>query len=111
VTTGKLATCVMPHDHRHVLGSYTWRSEGSGDAVAAAREAWKEWSVARGGEAAVFLKAASLLAARGGRSQRGDHARPEQERIPGEIDAACELVDFYRFNAKFTEGSTASSRP
>src|SRR2546425_218725 len=66
VRTGKTTDAVMPHCHRHVLA----RVHQAGPtevraAVAAAREAWRDWS-AWGLErrAAVFLKAAELLAGR-----------------------------------------------
>ena len=64
VRTGKLAKCVMPHDHGHVLGTYHKAGKKEVEfAVAAAARAKGEWSrMPWQARAAVFLKAADLLA-------------------------------------------------
>ncbi len=96
----------MPHCHRHVLAKahQAGPAEVQG-AIAAAREAWREWS-AWGFErrAAVFLKAADLLATRyrpivNAATMLGQSKTAHQ----AEIDAACELIDFFRFNAHYAE--------
>src|SRR3989441_11190546 len=96
----------MPHCHRHVLAKahQAGPAEVQG-AIAAAREAWREWS-AWGFErrAAVFLKAADLLATRyrpivNGATMLGQSKTAHQ----AEIDAACELIDFFRFNVQYAE--------
>src|SRR6195256_3429544 len=104
VHTGRTVDVVMPHCHRHVLAKA--HQAGSGEvqaAIAAAREAWRDWS-AWGFErrAAVFLKAADLLATRyrpivNGATMLGQSKTAHQ----AEIDAACELIDFFRFNVKY----------
>src|SRR5437879_10662846 len=101
VHTGRTVDVVMPHCHRHVLA----RAHQAGPAelqaaIAAAREAWRDWS-AWGFEqrAAVFLKAADLLATRYRPLVNGAtmHA-PSETAHPAEIDAARALSDFFRFN-------------
>src|SRR2546425_243275 len=106
VHTGRTVDVVMPHCHRHVLAKA--RQAGPAElqaAIAAAREAWRDWS-AWGFEqrAAVFLKAADLLATRyrpivNGATMLGQSKTAHQ----AEIDAACELIDFFRFNVHYAE--------
>jgi 1-pyrroline-5-carboxylate dehydrogenase len=96
----------MPHCHRHVLAKAHQAGPGEVQAaIAAAREAWRDWS-AWGFErrAAVFLKAADLLATRyrpivNGATMLGQSKTAHQ----AEIDAACELIDFFRFNVHYAE--------
>ncbi|PYP50393.1 MAG: 1-pyrroline-5-carboxylate dehydrogenase [Gemmatimonadetes bacterium] len=106
VRTGSTVDVVMPHCHHHVLAKV--QQAGSGEvqaAIAAARDAWRDWS-AWGFErrAAVFLKAADLLATRhrpivNAATMLGQSKTAHQ----AEIDAACELIDFFRFNVHFAE--------
>jgi 1-pyrroline-5-carboxylate dehydrogenase len=106
VRTGRTVDVVMPHCHRHVLAKV--QQAGPADveaAIAAARDAWRDWS-AWGFErrAAVFLKAADLLATRyrpivNAATMLGQSKTAHQ----AEIDAACELIDFFRFNVHFAE--------
>src|SRR5207302_10534569 len=73
--------------------------------IAAAREAWRDWS-AWGFEqrAAVFLKAADLLATRYRPIVNGATMLCQSKTAhQAEIDAACELIDFFRFNVHFAE--------
>ena len=106
VRTGKTVDAVMPHCHRHVLAKV--QQAGTAEieaAIAAARAAWREWA-AWGLEqrAAVFLKAADLLATRyrpivNAATMLGQSKTAHQ----AEIDAACELIDFFRFNVHYAE--------
>src|SRR5439155_1503294 len=97
---------VMPHCHRHVLAKAHQAGPAEVQAaIAASRAAWREWS-AWGFErrAAVFLKAADLLATRyrpivNGATMLGQSKTAHQ----AEIDAACELIDFFRFNVHYAE--------
>jgi 1-pyrroline-5-carboxylate dehydrogenase len=101
VKTGNLADCRCPHDHGHLLAQYHKAGPDEIEmAVGAAKQAWKEWSemdwVSR---ASVFLKAAELLATKyrdilNASTMLGQSKTPHQ----AEIDAACELIDFYRYN-------------
>jgi 1-pyrroline-5-carboxylate dehydrogenase len=104
IRTGRTAQVVMPHCHQHVLA--TVHQAGPAEieaAVAAAREAWRDWSAwPFERRAAVFLKAADLLAgphraAVNAATMLGQSKTAHQ----AEIDAACELVDFWRFNVHY----------
>ncbi len=106
VRTGRTGKVVMPHDHGHVLG--TWHKAGKDEvarAVAAAREAHREWSrMPWESRAAIFLKAADLLAGPyrqvlNAATMLGQSKTAHQ----AEIDAACELIDFWRFNVRYAE--------
>ena len=95
---------VQPHDHQHVLG--TLRSAGQDDARAAidaAKDAAPGWAALDFDDrAAVILKAADLLA--GPWRQRINAATmlgQSKTAYQAEIDAACELIDFWRFNVHF----------
>jgi 1-pyrroline-5-carboxylate dehydrogenase len=104
VATGDTRPAVMPHDKEHVLADvHQAGAEQVERAVAAAGEAWRDWSRWPWEErAAVFLRAAELLtgpwrdtldaATMLGQSKTAHQA---------EIDAACELADFLRFNVEY----------
>jgi len=106
VRTGKIDTAVCPHDHRHVLARFHQAGPREvSKAVAAAREAWKEWSEwpweAR---AAVFLKAADLLAGPWRDTVNGATMLNQSKTVfQAEIDSACEIIDFWRFNPHFMQ--------
>jgi 1-pyrroline-5-carboxylate dehydrogenase len=106
VTTGRTAEAVMPHDHRHVLA--VWHKAGASEvqrAIDAAGTAHRAWSrLPFHDRAAVFLRAAELLAGPyrmtlNAATMLGQSKTAHQ----AEIDAACELIDFWRFNVAFAE--------
>ena len=106
VRTGNTDTQVMPHDHAHVLATYHKAGEAEvRQAVRAALDAQREWARWPWEDRlAVFLRAADLLATSwrpvlNGATMLGQSKTAHQ----AEIDAACELIDFYRFNAAFAE--------
>ncbi len=106
VKTGKLADMRMPHDHQHLLGRFHQASkEHVEQAVKAAVEAQAKWAVTPWPErAAIFLRAAEILATRmrdtvNGATMLGQSKTAHQ----AEIDSACELIDFLRFNVHFCE--------
>ena len=106
IRTGRTVDAVMPHCHKHVLAKvHQAGPDEVAGAVAAARAAWREWSAASlADRAAVFVKAADLLATRwrpvvNAATMLGQSKTAHQ----AEIDAACELIDFWRFNARFAE--------
>jgi 1-pyrroline-5-carboxylate dehydrogenase len=115
---GKEIKVVQPHDHQHVLG--VMRNSTQDDAraaIAAASEAAPAWRALSADErAAVLLKAADLLA--GPWRQRLNAATmlgQSKTAFQAEIDSACELIDFWRFNVHFarqilTEQPMANSR-
>jgi 1-pyrroline-5-carboxylate dehydrogenase len=106
VRTGRTERAVMPHDHQHVLAE--WHAADAShvqqaiDAAKTAHAEWSNWSLHE--RAAVFLRAAELLtttwrpvvnaATMLGQSKTAFQA---------EIDSACELIDFWRFNPAYAE--------
>lgn len=101
VRTGKTATAVCPHDHRHVLATYHQAGAAEVEqAIAAAREAWMSWSeMAWEDRAAVFLKAAELLAGPWRDTLNAATMLNQSKNVmQAEIDSACELIDFLRYN-------------
>jgi 1-pyrroline-5-carboxylate dehydrogenase len=95
---------VQPHDHGHVLGVLKNSTQGDARAaIAAATEAAPAWrALSFDDRAAVLLKAADLLA--GPWRQRLNAATmlgQSKTAFQAEIDAACELIDFWRFNVHF----------
>jgi 1-pyrroline-5-carboxylate dehydrogenase len=106
IKTGDMADCVCPHDHGHVLGRYhRARPEDVDKAVKAAAEAWKDWSeMDWRARASIMLKAAELVAGPyrqilNAATMLNLSKTPQQ----AEIDSACEIVDFYRFNAAYMQ--------
>ncbi len=106
IRSGAKEPSVMPHKHGHVLGHFHKATADhvrqAVDAALAARKEWSSWSFED--RAAVFLRAAELLtttwrstivaATMLGQSKTAYQA---------EIDAASELVDFWRFNVAFAQ--------
>jgi 1-pyrroline-5-carboxylate dehydrogenase len=101
VRTGKLVDAVCPHDHRHVLGRYHMAGEREVQmAVDASQKAWAEWSETPWEHrAAVLLKAAELLAGPWRDTLNAACMLNQSKTVyQAEIDSACELIDFFRFN-------------
>ena len=104
VRTGDLGKLVMPHDHQHVLGSYHKAGpEQVQMAIDAAVAAQAEWQQFRWEErAAIFLKAADLLAVKyRAKMNACSMLNGGKTVFQAEIDAACELIDFLRFNVGY----------
>ncbi len=104
VRSGDTGNSVMPHDHRHVLGTY---HQGNADTVnqaaKAAKDAEQEWqSTPWEHRAAIFLKAADLLAGPWrDKINAATMLGQSKNAYQAEIDSACELIDFWRFNVQF----------
>jgi 1-pyrroline-5-carboxylate dehydrogenase len=106
VRTGRLADLVMPHRHRHRLGRFHQAGPAEVEAaIEAAKAARRSWSAMSWTDrAAVFLSAADLLsgawrATLNGATMLGQSKTPHQ----AEIDAACEIADFWRWNPHFVD--------
>ena len=101
VTTGTLRQAVMPHDKDHVLADvHQGGAKEVGQAIEAAGEAWEDWHrLPWEDRTSIFLRAAELLAGPwrdtlNAATMLGQSKTAHQ----AEIDAACELTDFWRFN-------------
>ncbi len=106
IHTGKTANVVMPHCHQHVLAKvHQAGPKEVAAAIAAARTAWRDWSTwTLQQRAAVFLRAAELLQGKyrpilNGSTMLGQSKTAHQ----AEIDAACEIIDFFKFNLSYAE--------
>jgi 1-pyrroline-5-carboxylate dehydrogenase len=104
VKTGDCGRSVMPHDHAHVLGEYHKASEQHVlQAIEAAKAAQKEWAAwSFDDRAAVLLKAAELLTTTWRDTiNAATMLGQSKTAFQAEIDAACEIIDFWRFNVHY----------
>ena len=104
VTTGNTAEAVMPHKKSHVLGDvHQGGPQEVERAIGAAADAWHDWSRLPWEErAAVFLRAAELLSGPWRATLNAATMLGQSKTVhQAEIDAACELIDFWRFNVEF----------
>lgn len=106
VRTGKKHDVRSPYDHNQLIGR--WHEGGASDAkkaVAAALKARKDWAaLSFEARAGVFLKAADLLANDWRWTLNAATMLNQSKNLfQAEIDAACELIDFLRFNAHYAE--------
>jgi 1-pyrroline-5-carboxylate dehydrogenase len=104
VKTGDTFESVMPHKRSHVLADVHKGGAAEVDrAIAAATEAWEDWSRTPWEDrAAVFLRAAELLAGPWRQTLNAATMLGQSKTAhQAEIDAACELIDFWRFNVQY----------
>jgi 1-pyrroline-5-carboxylate dehydrogenase len=101
---GERIDVVQPHNHKHVLGTiHSATQQDAADAIAAAAKAAPEWrSLSYDDRAAILLRAADLLTGKwratlNAATMLGQSKTATQ----AEIDSACELADFWRFNVEF----------
>lgn len=104
VRTGTTKNITPPHDHQHLVGQYhTAEKKHVDEAIEtalAAREAWS--SVSWMERASIFLKAAELLAGPYRAKMNAATMIAQSKNVhQAEIDAACEMVDFFRFNVQY----------
>ncbi|MCK4989439.1 MAG: aldehyde dehydrogenase family protein, partial [Bacteroidales bacterium] len=104
VRTDKLVSINPPHEHQYVLGHY---HQGDAShvkmAIEAALEAKEKWAaLAWEHRAAIFLKAADLIAGPYGDTVNAATMLAQSKNVmQAEIDSACEMADFLRFNVKY----------
>jgi 1-pyrroline-5-carboxylate dehydrogenase len=104
VRTGNTLTCVMPHAHHHVLANYHLAGENEiKHAIDSALRAQSTWaSMPFEQRAAIFQKAAHRLATTDRATINAATMLAQSKNIhQAEIDSACELIDFLRFNIHF----------
>jgi 1-pyrroline-5-carboxylate dehydrogenase len=104
IRTGNTFEAVMPHAKDHVLGDVHKAGSPAVDgAIAAAAQAWEDWHRLPWEErAAVFLRAAELLAGPWRSTLVGATMLNQSKTAhQAEIDAAGEVIDFWRFNIEF----------
>lgn len=104
IKTGNTATMHPPHDHKHDLGIYHKAEKKHVEkAIDAALEARKKWAKLEWEQrAAVFLKAADLIAGPyRARINAATMIGQSKNIFQAEIDSACELCDFLRFNVEY----------
>jgi len=106
ILTGKIHEVVMPHRHKHVVARYHAATEEVAErAILASLDARREWSAMRWeARAAVLLRAAELLATTW-RARMNAATMHGQSKTchQAEIDSACELIDFWRYNVQFAQ--------
>ena len=106
IRTGDTGKCIMPHNHGHVLATFHQAGEKEvTQAIESSQAAWKQWSTTPLQErAAIFLKMAELLT---GPYRDIINAATmlnmSKNVFQAEIDAACELIDFWNFNCWFAQ--------
>jgi 1-pyrroline-5-carboxylate dehydrogenase len=104
IRTGKTKKVVMPHDHHHVLATYHLATEKEVnmaiDLAIAAKEKWMNLSWIE--RASVFIKAAELVSKKYRNSLNAATMLGQGKNCyQAEIDSACEVIDFLRFNSYF----------
>jgi 1-pyrroline-5-carboxylate dehydrogenase len=104
IKTGNTKKMSAPHDHQHIVGVYHQADKALVEkAISEALEARKKWAaMAWENRAGIFLKAAELLAGPYRAKINAATMIAQSKTIhQAEIDAACELIDFLRYNVEF----------
>ena len=107
IFTGNTVTQVVPHDHGHVLANVHLAGRDEMDAACeAAVNAQKGWiEIGLEGRCAVFERCADLLAGDWRmRVNASTMLNQSKTAFQAEIDSACELIDFWRFNCHYARG-------
>ena len=104
IRTGNTKNIRPPHDHKHSVGQYHIADKSHIDiaisTALAAREAWS--SVSWMERASIFLKAAELLAGPYRARMNAATMIAQSKNVhQAEIDASCEMIDFFRFNVEY----------
>jgi len=113
IRTGNTDQCIMPHDHEHVLANFHQASEKEVEmAINASQEAWQSWSKKPLEERAeIYVKIADLLAGPWRDTINvATMLNMSKNVFQAEIDSACEMIDFFRFNPWYAQ-ELASHQP
>ena len=106
VTTGTMGKIRCPHDHQNILGEFYQATEKEVNlAIDSSLKAWKSWSnIDLYSRAEIFLIAADLLSGPWRDTiNAATMLNMSKNVFQSEIDAACELIDFFRFNAWYAQ--------
>ena len=106
IKTEKLKNCVMPHNHKHVLATFHNASKNEvAKAINSSLNSWKTWSeTPLNKRTKIFRRAAELLAGPWRDTINAATMLNQSKNVyQAEIDAACELIDFFNFNAQYAE--------
>ena len=109
VTTGTTGKIRCPHDHQNILGEFHQATEKEVNlAIDSSLKAWSSWSnIDLYSRAEIFLKAADLLSGPWRDTINASTMLNMSKNVfQSEIDAACELIDFFRFNAWYAQELT-----
>ncbi len=104
VRTDNKKTLNPPHDHKKVLGHFSYGTQDHvKQAIDAALAAKKDWAnLPWEDRASIFLKAADLLAGPFRDKMNAASMLAQSKNVfQAEIDAACEMIDFFRFNVQY----------
>ena len=106
VRTDNKKRIAPPHDHKHILGHFNYGDASHvNKAIDAALAARKQWAnLSWESRAAIFLKAADLLAGPfRDKMNAATMLAQSKNAFQAEIDAACEMIDFFRFNVAYMQ--------
>ncbi|NOZ75441.1 MAG: L-glutamate gamma-semialdehyde dehydrogenase [FCB group bacterium] len=106
IFTGRTQPAVMPHNHGHVLATIHQAGQTEvAQAVDASQKAWADWSAMPWEARVAILKRAATLLAGRYRDTLNAATMLNMSKNPfqAEIDAACELIDFFNFNAYYAQ--------
>ena len=104
IRTGDTGDCIIPHEHGTKIGVYHKAGEKEVEmAIEAAKKAYKEWSqIPWEHRASIFMRAAELLSTSWRSTLNAACMHCQSKTVfQAEIDSACELIDFFRFNTYY----------
>ena len=106
ILTNDIGQCIMPHDHKYILAKYHKADKDLAlQAIESSLESWNEWSrTDLDYRINIFRKAATLLAGKWRNTiNAATMLNQSKNAFQAEIDAACELIDFFNFNALYAK--------
>tara|TARA_B100000575_G_scaffold165077_1_gene131942 strand:- start:188 stop:1819 length:1632 start_codon:yes stop_codon:yes gene_type:complete len=106
IKTGNTSKCVMPHDHNHILATYHNASEVEIKmAIESCLEAQNDWAnTSLDKRCEIFYKMAQLLQNKYRDTINASTMLGQSKNIfQAEIDSACELIDFFKFNCQYAQ--------